>query len=102
MVPPSLEGWGQGVRSPHLYTSTPANANRSDGNPMNQQIIAAQPETIPAPPAAQRRWTLALGLYSITSNSLFSNAIWLIYLAAYGYTPFQIGLFETLFHIAQF
>jgi MFS family permease len=69
---------------------------------MNQQIIAAQPETIPASPAAQRRWTLALGLYSITSNSLFSNAIWLIYLAAHGYTPFQIGLFETLFHIAKF
>ena len=69
---------------------------------MNQQIIAAQPDTIPAPPAAQRRWTFALGLYSITSNSLFSNAIWLIYLAAHGYTPFQIGLFETLFHIAKF
>ena len=69
---------------------------------MNQRIIDAQSEPIPAPPAARRRWTLALSLYSISANSLFSNAIWLIYLAAHGYTPFQIGLFEALFHIAKF
>jgi MFS family permease len=49
-----------------------------------------------------RRWLLAFDGYNITTNLLFTSAIWVIYLAAHGYSPLAIGLFETLFHAAKF
>ena len=52
--------------------------------------------------ATQRRWLLAFGLYTVATNTTFSQAVWVLYLAARGYSPFAIGLFETCFHIAKF
>jgi MFS family permease len=58
----------------------------------------------PKAPAAARascRWALAVGLYNAATNTLFTRAIWLIYLAAHGYSPFAIGLFEMGYHVAK-
>jgi MFS family permease len=52
--------------------------------------------------AIQRRWTLAYGVYSAATNLTFTQAIWVIYLATRGYSPFAIGLFEMTFHLAKF
>jgi MFS family permease len=52
--------------------------------------------------APWRRWLLAFDAYNATSNLAFTSAIWVIYLAAHGYSPLAIGLFETLFHVAKF
>jgi MFS family permease len=49
-----------------------------------------------------KRWLLAFDCYNATTNIVFTSAIWVIYLAAHGYSPLAIGLFETLFHIAKF
>lgn len=48
-----------------------------------------------------RRWLFAFDGYNLFSNTLFTSAIWVIYLAAHGYSPFAIGLLEMLFHIAK-
>lgn len=55
-------------------------------------------------PSARRepRWGVAFNIYTLLSNLDTQNAIWLIYLAARGYSPFAIGLFEMLFHVAKF
>src|SRR5262249_8362346 len=60
--------------------------------------------TAPAPPARRvlRRWTAAYGLYTLATNLIFTHAVWVLYLAANGYSPFAIGLFETAFHAAKF
>lgn len=55
-----------------------------------------------ASPTTQRRWTWAFAAYTAAINLGFSRAIWVIYLAAHGYSPFAIGLFETCFHLAKF
>lgn len=55
-----------------------------------------------AAPAQRRRWVIAYGLYTIATNATFSQAVWVIYLAAHGYSPFAIGLFEGLFHLVKF
>lgn len=55
-----------------------------------------------APAATQRRWALAYAVYSAATNLTFTQAIWVIYLAARGYSPFAIGLFEMTFHLAKF
>ncbi len=49
-----------------------------------------------------RRWLLAFDCYNFSSSVLLTNAIWVIYLIAHGYSPFAIGLFEMVFHIAKF
>jgi MFS family permease len=68
--------------------------------PVESQQIANIPT--PPKPGFHRRWALAMGLYSVGANAGFSNAVWLIYLASHGYSPFAIGLFEMLFHVAKF
>ena len=50
---------------------------------------------------ARRRLATAYALFSIGSSMRFTQAIWLIYLAEHGYSPFAIGLFEMLFHLAK-
>src|SRR5512146_3223992 len=54
--------------------------------------------TAPTAQAAQSgrgapRWGLAFNVYTLLANLNTENAIWLIYLAARGYSPFAIGLF---------
>ena len=49
-----------------------------------------------------RRWLAAFYCFDATSSLLFTSAVWVIYLAARGYSPLAIGLFETIFHIAKF
>ncbi len=49
-----------------------------------------------------RRWLLAFDAYNLSSNTMFTAAIWVIYLSAHGYSPLAIGLLETLFHLAKF
>lgn len=66
--------------------------------PFTEQPIAANTaESVP-----WRRWLLAFDAYNLSTNTLFTGAIWVIYLAAHGYSPLAIGLFEMLFHIAKF
>ncbi len=48
------------------------------------------------------RWGRAFSAFAVLANLDTENAIWLIYLAARGYSPFAIGLFEMIFHIAKF
>jgi MFS family permease len=48
------------------------------------------------------RWGRAFSAFAVLSNLDTDNAIWLIYLAMRGYSPFAIGLFEMLFHVAKF
>ncbi|HEX9039082.1 MAG TPA: MFS transporter [Ktedonobacterales bacterium] len=59
------------------------------------------PEATP-PGRLTPRWGVAFHLYTLLANLNTENAIWLIYLAARGYSPFAIGLFEMLFHVAKF
>jgi MFS family permease len=49
-----------------------------------------------------RRWSRAFDAYNFSTNTLFTNAIWVIYLANHGYSPLAIGLLEMLFHVAKF
>jgi MFS family permease len=49
----------------------------------------------------QRRWGLAFGLYTAATNVTLTQAVWVIYLAGRGYSPFAIGLFEMCFHLAK-
>lgn len=65
-----------------------------------QTASSTHPAT--AHPAQRRRWTWAFALYTAAINLGFSRAIWVIYLAAHGYSPLAIGLFETCFHLAKF
>lgn len=58
--------------------------------------VAESPRAPTAP-----RWGRAFSVFAALSNVDTSNAIWLIYLAARGYSPLAIGLFEMLFHIAK-
>lgn len=67
--------------------------------PAPSTATSAAPVT---PTARRRRWYVAFGLYTAASNATFSQAIWVVYLAAHGYSPFAIGLFEMGFHIAKF
>jgi MFS family permease len=55
-----------------------------------------------APPATQRRWAVAFGLYTAATNLIFTQGVWVIYLSIHGFSPFAIGLFETCFHVAKF
>jgi MFS family permease len=72
--------------------ATPASVREKTGD--------AEVTLVPA--AKRRRWLLAFDCYNLTTNTLFTSAIWVIYLAAHGYSPLAIGLFEMLFHIAKF
>jgi MFS family permease len=65
--------------------------------PVNVEKSVSQAGIVP-----WRRWLLAFDGYNATTNLLFTSAIWVIYLAAHGYSPLAIGLFETLFHFAKF
>src|SRR5262245_4261330 len=52
--------------------------------------------------ASSRRHALAFAVYTLTLNTRFTQAIWAIYLAAHGFSPLAIGLFEMCFALAQF
>lgn len=54
-----------------------------------------------APPRLRRRWAIAFGLYTLATNVTFTQAVWVLYLAAQGYSPLAIGLFEMGFHLAK-
>lgn len=57
----------------------------------------APPKTVP-----WRRWLNAYDGFNLATNTLFTSAVWVIYLASRGYSPLAIGLFEMLFHLAKF
>jgi MFS family permease len=59
-------------------------------------------QTSTPPERREPRWGFAFNIYTLLSNLDTDNAIWLIYLAARGYSPLAIGLFEMLFHVAKF
>lgn len=66
-------------------------------------VTSSSPATQPAPSGrATARWGFAFNVYTLLANLNTENAIWLIYLAARGYSPFAIGLCEMLFHVAKF
>src|SRR5215469_10051017 len=50
----------------------------------------------------RRPHMIAYALFTAASNLRFTAAVWLIYLAAHGYSPLAIGLFEMLFHLTKF
>ena len=57
---------------------------------------------IKAPTALLKRWLRAYTTYNLSTNTVLTSAIWIIYLTAHGYSPLAIGLFEMTFHIAKF
>ncbi|MGZ6391194.1 MAG: MFS transporter [Ktedonobacterales bacterium] len=67
-----------------------------------QQTQSRPPMQPPANKATQRRWTIAFACYTLAINTSFTRAVWIVYLAAHGYSPFAIGLVEMIFHIAKF
>ncbi|GLV56753.1 MFS transporter [Dictyobacter sp. S3.2.2.5] len=71
---------------------------------MNKPVI--EPSALSEPLAQQtlpwRRWLVAFFCYNGTMRLLFTSAIWMIYLASHGYSPFMIGLLEMTFHLAKF
>lgn len=52
--------------------------------------------------AGWRRWSLAFDLHNFSTNTAFTAAIWIVYLANHGYSPLELGLLEMLFHVAKF
>ncbi len=71
-------------------------------NTTSSATPSATAVSAPASVRVQRRWLVAYGLYTALISSRFSAAIWLVYLALHGYSPFAIGLFEMLFHVVKF
>ncbi|HEX6544360.1 MAG TPA: MFS transporter [Ktedonobacterales bacterium] len=69
---------------------------------MNLPSIVELPAVEIAPYTTQRRWALAFGVYTAATNLIFTQGVWVVYLALSGYSPFAIGLFETCFHLAKF
>ncbi|GHO54095.1 MFS transporter [Ktedonobacter robiniae] len=74
---------------------------------MNDSVMESSAEgntlaTSVLEPRPWRRWLAAFFGYTASSRVLLTSAIWMIYLAAQGYSPFVIGLFEMVFHIAKF
>lgn len=69
---------------------------------MSHPSVAESPVVEIALPATQRRWAIAFGLYTAATNLIFTQGVWVIYLAIHGFSPFVIGLFETCFHVAKF
>lgn len=67
--------------------------------PASAPNAPAIPTVVHAP---RRRWAIAFGLYTAATNATFTQAVWVVYLAAHGYNPFVIGLFEMGFHVAKF
>jgi MFS family permease len=65
-------------------------------------VVAEANVPVPVSSATVRRWLIAFYSYILTNNTVFSSAIWVIYLAAHGYSPFAIGLVETTFHVVKF
>jgi MFS family permease len=54
------------------------------------------------PSALLKRWLLAFDCFNATAYMGFTQVIWVVYLFTRGYSSFEIGLFETLFHVAKF
>ena len=52
--------------------------------------------------APWRRWSRAFDAHNLATNTNFTRAIWIIYLASHGYSPLTLGLLEMLFHISKF
>ena len=62
-----------------------------------QQII---PNTTQSTSQQRRFYVFAYTAYSIITD--FGVTLWVVYLAIRGYSPFAIGLLETLFHAVKF
>ncbi len=73
----------------------------SDTSLQEPVVIASaeQPATSVAP---WRRWSRAFDIHNLATNTSFTRAIWMIYLATHGYSPLTLGLLEMLFHITKF
>lgn len=69
---------------------------------MNETLLPGSGlcETKTRPPL-WKRWSWAFDAYNLSTNMLFTSAIWMIYLANHGYSPLALGLFEMLFHVAK-
>src|SRR5579864_8309992 len=67
----------------------------------DQPSITYQQAGSPRKPLHWRRWLFAYDGFNLSTNTLFTSAIWVIYLASRGYSPLAIGLFEMLFHVAK-
>jgi MFS family permease len=65
---------------------------------MNETLL---PESTETRTPVWKRWSWAFDAYNLSTNMLFTSAIWMIYLANHGYSPLALGLFEMLFHIAK-
>ncbi len=62
-------------------------------------VTPLETHTIAAP---WRRWSRAFDAHNLATNTNFTRAIWIIYLATHGYSPLSLGLLEMLFHVAKF
>ncbi len=71
-------------------------------NTATQQTLPPSSTHIPANATTQRRWNIAFACYTLANNTAFTRAVWMVYLAAHGYSPLALGLAEMIFHIAKF
>ncbi|MBO0778910.1 MAG: MFS transporter [Ktedonobacteraceae bacterium] len=69
---------------------------------MSNTIVTSTPSTNPERTLPWRKWLFAFYSYTTATNITLTSAIWIIYLATHGYSPFAIGLLEMLFHISKF
>lgn len=69
---------------------------------MNETLLpeSGLPQTKACTPV-WKRWSRAFDAYNLSTNTLFTSAIWMIYLADHGYSPLALGLLEMLFHVAK-
>lgn len=67
---------------------------------LQKQTLSKEPQGDTA--ISWRRWSWAFDIYNLATNTSFTRAIWIIYLAEQGYSPLALGLLEMLFHIIKF
>jgi MFS family permease len=69
----------------------------ASSEPLSGAVAKEQVKNVPL-----KRWLRAFDGYNLATNTVLTSAIWVVYLAAHGYSPFAIGLFEMTFHVAKF
>jgi MFS family permease len=66
---------------------------------LQEPIVSGEKPSAASP---WRRWSRAFDAHNFATNTSFTRAIWMIYLAGQGYSPLALGLLEMLFHVAKF
>jgi MFS family permease len=82
-------------------TTDPTGSTRATAPVTDLASLSREQVNAPRTPVRWRRWLFSYDGFNLSTNTLFTSAIWVIYLASRGYSPLAIGLFEMLFHVAK-